>query len=299
MKMAISLLQLFKTAFNEWMEDNTFRLAASLAFYTIFSIAPILLISVEIAGFIFSRGAAREQLIMQVEDLAGVQGGQAVAQILDSVGVWEGNWIAVAVGIGTILAGSTVVFAELQSALNQIWDVQPDPRHGAFKSLIRTRVRSFAVVLSVGFLLLVSLVVSASLAAAHNYLAAVLPVTPWLWQIINFLISLAITTLLFAMIYKYLPDVQITWKDVGIGALVTALLFNVGKSLIGLYLGQAAVASTYGAAGSFVVFLLWVYYSALISFFGAEFTQVYARRYGSKIRPERHAMRVGRKGDVI
>jgi membrane protein len=297
--MAISLLQLFKTAFDEWLEDNTFRLAASLAFYTIFSIAPILLISVEIAGFIFSRGAAREQLIIQVEDLAGVQGGQAVAQILDSVGVWEGNWIAVAVGIGTILVGSTAVFAELQSALNQIWDVQPDPRHGAFKSLIRTRVRSFAVVVSVGFLLLVSLVVSAALAAAHNYLAAVLPVTPWLWQIINFLISLAITSLLFAMIYKYLPDVQITWRDVGIGALVTALLFNVGKSLLGLYLGQAAVASTYGAAGSFVVFLLWVYYSALISFFGAEFTQVYARRYGSRIRPEKHAMRVGRKGDVV
>jgi membrane protein len=299
MKVAISLLHLFKTAFTEWMEDNTFRLAASLAFYTIFSIAPILLISVEIAGFIFSRGAARQQLIMQVEELAGVQGGQAVAQILDSVGVWEGNWIAVAIGIGTILVGSTVVFAELQSALNQIWDVMPDPKRSAFRSLIRTRVRSFAVVLSVGFLLLVSLVVSAALAAAHNYLAEALPVTPWLWQIFNFLISLAITTLLFAMIYKYLPDVQITWSDVGIGALVTAILFNLGKSLIGLYLGQTAVASVYGAAGSFVVFLFWIYYSALISFFGAEFTQVYARRYGSKIRPEKHAIRVGRKSDTV
>jgi membrane protein len=293
------MVDLFKTAFAEWLEDNTFRLAASLAFYTIFSIAPILLISVEIAGFIFSRGAARQQLIMQVEELAGIQGGQAAAQILDSVGLWDGNWVAIVVGLVTVLVGSTAVFAELQSALNQIWDVMPDPRRSAVKSLLRTRIRSFAVVLTVGFLLLVSLVISAALAAAHNYLAAMIPITPWMWQLINLLVSLAVTSLLFAMVYKYLPDVQITWRDVWVGALVTAILFNIGKTLIGLYLGRTAVASTYGAAGSFVVILLWVYYSALISFFGAEFTQVYARKYGSKIRPEPHAIRIGRKSDFV
>ena len=293
------LWRLAKAAFNEWWEDDAFRLAAALAFYTIFSLAPILLISVELVGFIFSKEEARQQIIYQVENLTGAQGGAAVSEVLNSLGALGGNWSAVLLGVLAILAGSTAVFANLQSALNQIWDVKPDPRQNMLKGLLRSRLQSFALVLTVGFLLLVSLVLSAFFSAAQEYLTAWIPGGRWWWQLSNSVGSFVIIALMFALIYKYLPDVKITWKDVGIGALVTAVLFSLGKWLIGLYLGRTAFASTYGAAGSFVVMLLWVYYSALISFYGAEFTQVYARQYGSRIRPKNHAVRIGDKSETL
>lgn len=294
-----ALWQLLRTTFREWWEDNIFTLAASLAFYTIFSLSPILLISVEIVGFIFSREAARQQIIQQMQALAGPQGGAAVAEVLNSIGPLGGSWSAILLGVLVIIAGSTAVFANLQGALNQVWDVKPDPRRSIFKGLLRSRVRSFALVLAVGFLLLLSLVFSAFLSASQAHFSTLIPGGTLLWRLADFGASFIIVTLLFAMIYRYLPDVQITWRDVGIGAVVTAFLFSLGKSLIGFYLGRTALASTYGAAGSFVVMLLWIYYSALISFFGAEFTQVYARRYGSRIRPEAHAVRLGHKPDTI
>ena len=290
---------LFKTTFWEWWNDNTFRLAASLAFYTIFSLAPILLIAVSIASLVFSQESATEQVVREVQTLVGEEGAKAVRQVLRSVGRIEGTPMAIVTGLITLIMGSTAVFAELQSALNQIWDVRSNPQGNAVKGFIRDRMRSFSIVLVVGFLLLVSLVINAALAGVQTYLADWMPGIPRLWQTLNFITSLAVITLLFALIYKYLPDVRITWRDVTVGAFVTSMFFSAGKQLIGLYLGHMALGSTYGAAGSFVVLLIWVYYSALISFFGAEFTQVYARRYGSKIRPQAHAIRVGRKSDTI
>jgi membrane protein len=290
---------LVRLAFREWWEDNTFRLAASLAFYTIFSLAPILLIAVEIASVVFNREQAQQQIVKQIEALVGVEGGRAIQEVLRGAGRISGNLTAVVLGLVAILIGSTAVFAELQSALNQMWDVRADPQRNAIKELVWARLRSFALVLAVGFLLLVSLVLSALLAAVQDYLADQTPDLSWVWHVGNFLVSFAVVSGLFAMIYKYLPDVQTTWRDVAIGAVVTAVLFSLGKWLIGLYLGRTAFASTYGAAGSFVVLLIWVYYSALVSFLGAEFTQVYARRFGSRIRPEPHAVRVGKKSERL
>jgi membrane protein len=195
--------------------------------------------------------------------------------------------------------GATAVFGELQTALNYMWDVKAKPDRNAIMSLVITRLRSFSIALCVGFLLLVSLVISAVISGLQDYMNQWLPGFPSLWQAANVIASFFVVAVLFAMIYKFLPDVVISWKDVWIGAVVTGLLFTGGKYLIGVYLGQTATASAFGAAGSLVVLLFWVYYSALIGFLGAEFVQVYARRYGSGIQPKKHAVRVGRKTDWI
>jgi membrane protein len=280
---------LTKNTVIEWWNDNTFRLAASLAFYTIFSIAPVLLIAVGAASVFLKRQTAVNQVVQQVQSLAGPQGADAVRTVLDSsAGLGKGAW-AITVGLITLFLGASVVFAELQSALNQVWNVKVQVRHGFVVDYVLDRLRSFSIALVVGFLLLVSLVLSAALSALQDYMTNWMPRFPWLWQGANIGVSLVVVALLFAMIYKYLPDVEIGWRDVWIGAVVTSLLFNGGKYLIGLYLGQAAIGSAFGAAGSFAVLLVWIYYSALISFFGAEFTQVYARRHGRKIQPQSHA----------
>ncbi|HJT82472.1 MAG TPA: YihY/virulence factor BrkB family protein [Chthoniobacterales bacterium] len=291
--------RLIKTTFTEWWHDDTFRYAASLAFYTIFSLAPVLLIAVGVASFFFARDVATEKIVAEVQRMVGSEGARAVHQVLDaSKGFGKSLW-AIAAGLTTFLLGATAVFAELQIALNRVWDVRAQPRRGVILTFLLDRLRSFALALGVGFLLLVSLVISAALALLQDYLNQWMPGVPVIWQTLNILASFAIAAILFAMIYKYLPDVEITWNDVAIGAVVTAALFTGGKYLIGLYLGQTAVATAFGAAGSFAVLLIWIYYSALISFFGAEFTQVYARLYGSRIQPSRHAVRVGEKTDAV
>jgi membrane protein len=291
--------RLLKTTCIEWFEDDTFRLAASLAFYTIFSLAPVLLIATGAASIFLARETAAERILAEVQALVGPEGAQAIRPVLEtSAGFGKGAW-AIATGVVTFLLGATAVFAELQAALNKIWDVQADPKRGVILKLILDRLRSFTIALAVGFLLLVSLVASAALTALQDYLNNWMPGVPALWQALNLVTSLLLAALLFAMIYKYLPDAKIAWSDVWIGAGVTAALFTAGKQVISLYLGQTAVASAFGAAGSFAVLLIWIYYSALISFFGAEFTQVYARLYGSKIRPSSHATRVGEKPDGV
>jgi membrane protein len=230
-----------------------------------------------------------------VQQLTGAEGANAVRQVLQSAsGIGQGAW-AIAVGIITLFLGSSVVFAELQSALNQVWDVKPEPRRGFVLDYIFDRLRSFSIALAVGFLLLVSLVLSAALSGVQEYMTNWMPRVPWLWQGLNLVVSFFLITFLLAAIYKYLPDAVIEWRDVFIGAAATSLLFTGGKYLIGLYLGQTATGSAFGAAGSFAVLLIWIYYSALISFFGAEFTQVYARRHGRKIVAEAHAKRAGNK----
>jgi membrane protein len=290
-----TISELLVATVREWLNDDTFRFAAALAFYTIFSLAPLVLIATGIAGLVFERDTATEHLVAQARDLVGPQGGEAVRQVIEGAkGIGE-NPTAIVLGVLTLFVGSTAVFASLQSALNQIWDVEVHPDLSTMKSLVQVRLRSFALALAVGFLLLVSLVVSALLSIAQEFLDGQTPGLPWLWEAANLLVSFLLVTVLFAMIYKYLPDVRITWCDAAVGAVVTAALFSLGKTLIGLYLGRLAVQSAYGAAGSFVVLLVWVYFSALVCFFGAEFTQVYARRFGSRIRPDRHAVRAGRK----
>ena len=294
-----SVWRLIKATCIEWFEDDTFRLAASLAFYTIFSLAPVLLIATGVAGVFLARETAAERILAEVQALVGPEGAQAIRPVLEaSTGFGKGAW-AIATGLVTFLLGATAVFAELQAALNKIWDVKADPKRGVILKLIFDRLRSFTIALGVGFLLLVSLVVSAALTALEQYLNNWMPGIPALWQALNIVTSLLLAAVLFAMIYKYLPDAKIAWSDVWIGAGVTAALFTVGKHVISLYLGQTAVASAFGAAGSFAVLLIWIYYSALISFFGAEFTQVYARLYGSKIRPSSHATRIGDKPDEV
>jgi membrane protein len=291
--------ELLKLTFTEWMNDNTFEWSAALAFYTIFSIAPVLLIAVGVASFFLAPETATTRIVDEMENLVGAQGANAVRQVIDSSrGFGKGLW-AVSVGIVTLIMGATAVFGELQSALNRIWDVEAKPDRGVIMSLIVDRLRSFSIAVCVGFLLLVSLVISALISALQDYMNNWLPGIPWFWQTANILTSFFVVAVLFAAIYKLLPDVVISWRDVSIGAAVTALLFTGGKYLIGLYLGQTATASVFGAAGSLVLLLFWVYYSALISFLGAEFTQVYTRRYGPGIRPKKHAVRVGRKSDSI
>lgn len=289
--------QLLKKTGIEWWNDNTFRLAASLAFYTMFSMAPVLLIAVGVASLFLSRDIAIEKIVAEVQRLVGGQGAEAVRQVLKaSTGFGQSVW-AIATGLVTFLLGASVVFGELQSALNTIWDVRAEPKRGVLLKYALDRLRSFTVALGVGFLLLVSLVISATLSALRDYLNDRMPGIPVVWETLNITTSFVIAAALFAMIYKFLPDAKITWKDVWIGAAVTSALFTVGKYAISLYLGQTATASAFGAAGSFAVFLIWIYYSALISFFGAEFTQVYARRHGARIAPDEHAVRMGRKAD--
>lgn len=285
---------LLKNTALEWWNDNTFRLAASLAFYTIFSVAPVLLIAVGAASLFFARETAVDQVAGEMQRLVGEQGASAIRQVLESsAGLGQGAW-AITVGVVTLFLGASVVFAELQSALNQIWGVKSEVRRGVFVDLVLDRLRSFSIALGVGFLLLVSLVLSAALSALQDYMTNWMPTLPWLWQTGNIVISFIVVAVLFAMVYKYLPDVQIEWRDVWIGAVVTSILFSGGKYLISIYLGHAAIGSAFGAAGSFAVLLVWIYYSALISFFGAEFTQVYARRQGRRIQPEDHAREIGK-----
>ena len=291
--------QLLRLTCLEWWNDDAFRLAASLAFYTIFSIAPLLLIAVLVASVFFTRDAAAHRIENEVQNMVGEQGAQAVRQIIEATkGLGSSIW-AIAAGVVTVIVGSTAVFGELQAALNKLWDVEAKVQRGLVLRLIADRARSFALVLGVGFLLLVSFIISGTLNALQDYLAAQMPGVPRLWSAFNLVTSFVVAALLFAMIYRFLPDVQLGWKDVWRGAAVTALLFTVGKSLIGLYLGHAVIAGAYGAAGSFVILLFWIYYSSLISFFGAEFTQVYARRHGAGIQPAEHAQRVGRKPDRL
>ncbi len=270
--------ELVKGAASEWVADNAMRLSAALAYYTMLSVAPLLVVVTAIGGLAFGPEAAQGQLVHEMKDMVGTEGAQALQTMLAHAYKPATGIIASAVGIVVLLLGATGVFVELQDSFNTIWGVTCQAPSGVW-GFIRTRLLSFLMILVVGFLLLVSLVISAALTAVGTYFDGMSPA--FLWEAVNFLVSLGVIAVLFALMFKFLPDVHIGWKDVWVGAILTAVLFTVGKYLIGLYLGSSSVGSTYGAAGSLAVFLVWVYYSALILFFGAEFTQVYANRYGS------------------
>lgn len=284
-----SIWRLLKETWQEWQDDNASRLAASLAYYTIFSLSPLLIIVISIAGAIFGEEAARGEIVGQIQGLVGNEGAQVIETAIQNANQPDVSSIASTISIIVLIFSASGVFAQLQEALNVIWEVKAKPKQGIW-GFIRKRTLSFSVVLGIGFLLLVSLVISAVLSALNNYLSGLIPGIDLIWIIVNFLLSFAITTFLFALIYKFLPDVKISWSDVGIGAIITSLLFSIGKYILGAYLGGGSFGSTYGAAGSLVIILAWVYYSTQILFFGAEFTQVYARKYGSRIIPDRHAV---------
>jgi membrane protein len=285
---------LLRQTFTEWSEDKVPRLAATLAYYTLFSLAPLLVIAIAVAGLVFGREAARGEVVTQLDGLIGRAGAEAIQSLIDNAARPEAGWIATVVGLATLLFGASGVFAQLQDALNTIWEVRPKPGRGLL-SMLRQRFVSFTMVLGTGFLLLVSLVVSAALAAAGRYFQGLVPGSETFWQVLTAAISFAATTLLFGLIFKVVPDVKVWWRDVWIGAVATAGLFTLGRYLIGLYLGRSAIGSTYGAAASLVIVILWVYYSAQILFLGAEFTQVWARRHGRGIAPAAYAERVAER----
>jgi membrane protein len=278
----------------KFWEDSPFQLAAALSFYTVLSLSPLVLIVVAAAGLVLGDQPVRTELLSQIRALVGEAGAETVRTVLESTTIRGQSLGSMIVGIITLLFGATTVFTQLQSSLNQIWDVKTAvktvTRRGLLWSLIRTRLLSLALVLVLGFLLLVSLVVSAVLAAFQGYLSRVFPGGGTLWQIANLVVSLLVISVLVAMVYRLLPDVQLDWPDVWVGAATTSVLFGVGKFLIGLYLGHASIGSSYGAAGSLVVFLVWVYYSSLIMFLGAEITVVYARQRRRRVRPTEHAV---------
>ena len=294
-KEAISIL---KETFSEWMEDQAPTLGAALAYYTVFSLAPLLIISISIAGLFFGKEAAQGQIFDQLRGLLGDESGRAMQVMVQNASAEPATgFVATLVGFVILLFGASGVFGQLQTSLNAIWGVQPKPGRGIL-GIIQDRILSFGFILVVGFLLLVSLVLTAVIAFVGHRFGDMVPGMEALAQILNSIFSLAVITLLFAMMFKFLPDARIAWHDVWIGAFITAALFTVGKFALGLYLGKSGVASSYGAAGSLIVLLLWVYYSSQIVFFGAEFTQVYANRFGSHVAPSSNAVAVSKQAST-
>lgn len=278
-------LALLRQAFADWQKDNAARLGAALSYYTLFSLAPLLIVAIAVAGFFFGHEAAQGQIVVQIQGLVGDEGARAVQDMIENSRQPAVGLLATVIGVATLLLGATGAFTELKSALNIVWDV-PD-EGGGLRALLRGRLWAFAMVLAVGFLLMVSLLISAAVAAAGGFFEW-MGIAPAAVQLVNSVASFLVITVLFALLFKFLPDTEVQWRDVWVGALMTSALFTVGKLLIGLYLGRSSVASVYGAAGSVVVLVLWVYYAAQIFFFGAEVTQAYAHRHGS--RQERKAL---------
>ncbi len=272
-----------------WWNDNVPRLGASLAYYTLFALAPILIVAISIGGLVFGPEAVRGEIVGQIQGLIGREGAEAVQSMLEGASRPSSSIAATVVGIITFFLGATGAFLELQTALNSIWHVEPKSDGSFWRELVMQRVISFGLVVAIGFLLLTSLLVSAALAAIHRYMGTAFPGVVVLWEALNVIVSLTVITLLFALIYKVLPDVKLSWRDVWVGALVTAGLFSIGRLIIGLYLGTASIASTYGAAGSVIVILVWVYYSTQIILLGAEFTRAYVDEFGRRPPAEEYA----------
>jgi membrane protein len=264
-----------------------------LAYYTIFSLAPLLIIAVAVAGLAFGMQAAQGEIAGQIQGLVGRDGAKTIEAMIQSAHKPAHGVIGTIIGVFALFLGASGVFCEMQDALNSIWHVNPD-RETGIRSLIKARFLSFGMVLGIGFLLLVSLLLSALLAAVTEYLGGMLPIPALLIESLDFLLSLLFITVLFAMIFKLLPNTKVAWGDVWIGAALTSLLFTAGKFLIGFYIGKSVSASAYGAAGSLVVVVAWIYYSALLLYFGAEFTRVYARTLGSQRDGEDLTNRAGR-----
>jgi membrane protein len=274
-----------KGAFAGWWNDNVPRMGAALAYYTLFALAPILIVAIAVGGMVFGPETVRGEIVGQLAGLVGRDGARAVQTMLEGAGKSSSSIAVTVIGLITFFLGATGAFLELQADLDAVWRVKPKSRGTFLRELLMQRIISFGMVLGFAFLLLVSLIVSATLAAVYGYIGNIFPGIGLLWEAVNVAVSLGVITLLFAMIYKVVPDVKLTWGDVWVGALVTAGLFTVGKFLIGLYLGTSSFTSTYGAVGSVIVVLVWVYYSSQIVLLGAEFTRAYVEQFGPRPPP--------------
>lgn len=276
---------LIKETFNRWNEREPFNNSIIIAYYTIFSLPGLLVIIINVAGYFYDKNEVTAQITGQIQGIVGGDTASDVQSIIDKASENKGTVISSVLGIATLLFGATGVFYQLQQILNKMWEVKPKPKQKILK-LIRDRVFSFGLILVVGFLLLVSLVISAGLSAVSDWVSGYISESlTVVFRILDFLVSLGVITLLFASIYKFLPDAKISWRDVWIGALMTSVLFVIAKFALGLYFGNSDPGSTYGAAGSIILIMLWVSYAGIILLFGAEFTQVYANQYGKKVQP--------------
>jgi membrane protein len=270
------MLRVFGSALKAWWVDDALRLGAALAYYTLFAIAPVLLVATGIAGLVFSTDSVRAEIVNQLDYLVGREGAHAVQSLLDGASQRRAGILATTIGSVAFVVAATGAFLELQAALNTVWRVKPNPR-AHLRAFVIDRLRSFGLVVAIGFLLMVSLAVTAALAAFSTWLVRHSSSSaPMVWNGVQFVVTLIGTTALFALLFRVLPDVHLAWRDVTTGAFVTGVLFTLGQQLIGLYLGQSSMASTYGAAGSVMILLLWVYYSCQILLLGAEFTRVHA-----------------------
>lgn len=279
-----------KKAFSGFMDDNAFKLSASLSYYTVFSLGPVLIIIISLAGVFFGRDAVQGRIYGQIKGLVGSEAAIQVQEIIKNIQHTDGGTIGTIIGIILLVVGATGVFIEMQDSINSIWSVKAKPKKG-WKKFLFNRLTSFSLIVSMGFILLVSLIVSAVLDAMSERLQRFFPdITIYLFYGINIIVMLAVVSFLFAVIFKVLPDARISWKDAFIGSTFTSLLFLIGKFAISFYLGQSNLGVTYGAAASIVILLSWVYYSSLILFFGAEFTKMYAINYGAGIKPNETAV---------
>jgi membrane protein len=297
MKKVREFWQLLRETYNEWIEREPFNNSIIIAYYTIFSLPGLLVIIINLAGYFFGYEAVEHKLATQIQGLVGGDAAKDVQDIVAKASASKDSTIATILGVATMLFGATGVFYQVQQILNKIWEVKPKPKQMLLK-LVRDRIFSFGLILVIGFLLLVSLVLSAGLSAVSDWVAAHLSESlNVIFKVADILLSTGVIMLLFAAIYKFLPDAKIRWREVWIGALVTAILFSIAKFALGLYFGKSDPASTYGAAGSVILIMLWVSYSGIILLFGAEFTQVYARRSGHRVRPVEGAVSTQEEGE--
>ncbi len=292
---AAGWVRIFKETFAEWSADQAFMHSAALGFYTLFSMAPILIIAVAVAGFFLGPEAARGELREQMEEIIGAESAEVVEAAVVESDPERAGFFKTLIGFVILIVGATTVFHQLQRSLNEIWGVTAKPSRSGIVVFVKVRILSLALVLTIGFLLLVSLVFSTALTAAIHYAEELIPVPNFVLRVADVGISLTVFTMLFGMIFSVLPDVRLRWRDVWKGALLTAVLFTIGRYVISIYLAFAGPASTYGAAGALVAVIFWVYYSGLILLFGAEFTKVYVRAKGREVLPKKTAARVKRE----
>ena len=290
-----SVIEIVGETFHEWSEDKASRLSAALAYYTVFSIPPLMVVAIGIASLFTDRATIEEQVVNQAGSLMGQQGAEGIRTILQSAEQpGNGELLPTLFGLALLLFGASGVFTQLQDAMNTIFGVKPNPKRGIM-GLIKDRFLSFTMVLTIGFILLVSLVLSTVLSAFGGFIGGLVTEAEILLWIVNFVISFGVFTALFALIFKTIPDIKIAWRDVLIGAAVTALLFKIGEYALSFYFERSDPTSAFGAAGSIILLLLWIYYSAQIIFLGAEFTEVYARVLGSGVQPEADAVAITRE----
>ena len=283
---------MLKASFNAFMDDKALKMSASLAYYTIFSLAPLIMILISAASIFYGKEAIQNKVFEELNGILGNEAAFKIQEILQEITLKSDSTLAIIIGVTTLFIGATGVFIEIQDSINQIWRVKAKPKKG-WKKLIINRVLSFSMIISLGFLLIVSLIINGVILALSAKLSQYFPdITLFVVEVVNAVITFVVIAALFGIIFKYLPDVKISWKDVRVGAIFTAILFTIGRFLIGMYIEKIGPGSAYGAAGSLIVILVWVYYTAAILYFGAEYTQVYAECYGGKISPATYAVHV-------